>query len=372
MAKRAVNFAAGPSALPVQVLETAQSEMLNFQNTGMGLMEHSHRGATFTEVIKTAEKKLRSLMAIPDNYKVLFMQGGGTTQFSCVPLNLLKPAEEGKKPVADYIITGTWSAGAAKEAAKYCDVNKVCPPLEKYTGIPHQSTWKFSPDASYVYYCDNETVNGVEFPSVPETGPIPLVADMSSNILTRKVDVSKFGMIFAGAQKNIGCTGVTIVIIREDLIGNASPLCPLMLDYKVQDAKGSMHNTPPTWSIYIAGLVFKWMESEGGADVMENRAQEKADALYGEIERSDGFYTAVVNENARSRVNVPFTIKGGDKEIEARFIAEAMENNMFQLAGHRSVGGLRASLYNATTVEQAIQLQTFMKDFKVRVLAESK
>lgn len=370
MSDRVTNFAAGPSALPVKVLETAQAEMLNFQGTGMGLMELSHRSKAFDAVITGAEAKLRSLMKIPDNYKVIFMQGGGTTQFSCVALNLLgPPSADGAPPTADYIVTGTWSEKAATEAEKYGKINRVFQPLPKYTTIPAPSTWTLNPKASYVYYCANETVNGVEFSYVPETGDVPLVADMSSNILTRAIDVSKFGLIYAGAQKNIGCTGVTIVIVRDDLLGKAQPICPLMFDYKIMAGKGSMYNTPPTWSIYIASLVFSYMEECGGLTEYEKRSAAKSAALYSEVDASDGFYTAPVEPAARSRVNVPFQIRGGAKELEAKFMEEAGAAGMVQLAGHRSVGGLRASLYNALAVADAEKLKTFMADFKARTLA---
>lgn len=365
--ERVTNFAAGPSALPIEILEEAQSAILNFEGSGMGLMELSHRSKSFDNVIKTAESRLRELLNIPENYQVLFMQGGGSTQFSCVPLNLMGLSETGS---ADYIVTGGWSKKAAAEAKKYGNVDYVFPVPEKFTTIPEQATWKLNPNASYVYYCANETVHGVEFDFIPDTGSVPLVADMSSNILSREIDVSKFGLIYAGAQKNIGCTGVTIVIIRDDLIGKAAPICPIMLDYKtLADAK-SLYNTPPTWSIYIANLYFDYVKQNGGLAEFVSRSKVKSGALYSAIEASEGFYTSPIDPKCRSQMNVPFLIRGGSKELEARMVKEATEAGMVQLAGHRSVGGLRASLYNALTIDDTNKLIKFMGDFKAKIIAE--
>lgn len=358
-AKQVFNYGAGPAKMPPSVLEKARDQMMSYNGCGMSVMELSHRGPEFGGIITKAEATLRSLLKVPDNYKVLFVQGGGTTQFSSVPLNLMK----GDAPTADYIVTGTWSKKAAAEASKYGVVNHVFPPLESFTSIPSAADWKLNPDAAYVYYCANETVNGVEFPDIPDTGSVPLVADMSSNILSRPFDVSKFGVIYAGAQKNIGCSGVTIVIVREDLLGSALPFCPQMLDYAVQAKGGSMLNTPPTWAIYMASLVFDWIVDEGGLDEFEKRSDAKASRLYGIIDGSDGFFTAPVASAARSRMNVPFRLKGGDEDLEAKFLSEASAAGLLQLKGHRSVGGLRASIYNATSVEDTEALATFMEAF---------
>eukprot|EP00039_Didymoeca_costata_P028243 m.20475 g.20475 ORF g.20475 m.20475 type:complete len:366 (-) comp6853_c0_seq2:114-1211(-) len=359
MPKKVVNYAPGPAALANPVLEIAKVGLTDYEGTGMSVMELSHRGPEFLGIIRNCEAKLRKLMNIPENYSVLFFQGGGTLQFSTIPLNLM--GEDGS---ADYLVTGSWSNGAATEAAKYGKVNLVFPKADKFEGIPPVSEWKLDPKAKYVYYCANETVHGVEFPFIPETGDVPLVADMSSNILTKVVDVSKFGVIYAGAQKNIGCPGVTVVIIRKDLIGKALPSCPKLLDYKIIDSKESMLNTPPTWSIYIAGLVFNWMDDEGGASVFEKRSQEKSNLIYSVIDASDGFYTAPVEKSARSRVNVPFRIAGGNEDVEASFLKEATAQGLLQLKGHRSVGGIRASLYNAITIPETKLLADFMKSFQ--------
>jgi len=356
-----VNFAAGPAKLPKQVIEKAQKEFANYDGCGVSVMEMSHRGAKFSKIINTAEADLRELMTIPDNYKVLFLQGGGNGQFAAVALNLMnyKPSK-----CADYIVTGTWSAKAAAEAKKYGTVNVVHPPLKKYTEIPEQSTWELNPDASYVYKCSNETVHGVEFPFVPETNGVPLVADMSSNILSKHIDVSKYGLIFAGAQKNIGCAGVTLVIIREDLIGHAIPQCPTILDYKIQNGNNSLYNTPPTYSIYIMGLVFQWMKEQGGLAAIEAANKYKSSELYKAVDTSKGFFSSPVDPSARSAMNVPIRIKGGDDAMEKFFLEEAHKNGYLELKGHRSVGGLRVSLYNAITREEVDRLVAFMRDFQ--------
>ncbi|CAH1252462.1 PSAT1 [Branchiostoma lanceolatum] len=357
-----INFAPGPAKLPQEVLEQAQKEMLSYNNLGISVMEMSHRSSDFSKIINNAENLLRELLQIPDNYKVLYLQGGGTGQFSAVPLNLLN-LKEGH--TADYIVTGAWSAKAAKEAEKYGKVNVVYPKLDKYTTIPDPSTWSLNPDASYVYYCANETIHGVEFQFVPETNGVPLVADMSSNILTRPVDISKFGLIYAGAQKNIGCAGVTLVIVRDDLIGRAMQECPSVLDYKNQVGMNSMFNTPPTWSIYIMGLVFQWLKSLGGAAAMEELNRKKSEAVYSTIDSLPDFYFCPVDKAARSRMNITFRIgsPSGDETLEKRFLEEAQKHGFVSLKGHRSVGGLRASLYNAITAQDVDTLVSFMKEF---------
>ncbi|XP_048750744.2 phosphoserine aminotransferase-like [Ostrea edulis] len=363
--ERVINFSAGPAKLPKKVLETAQKEMLNYNNTGISVMELSHRSSDFTKIINAAESNLRELLNIPDNYKVIFKQGGGTGQFSAVPLNLMKLRPEAK---ADYIVTGTWSAKAANEAEKYGKVNRVLPKLESYTTIPDVSQWSLSPDASYVYYCSNETIHGVEFSDIPDPNGIPLVCDMSSNILSKPFDVSKFGVIFAGAQKNMGCAGVTLVIIREDLLGKAMPECPVTLDYKVQVGNNSLYNTAPTYNIYILGLVLQWVKDQGGVEKMAENSKQKSEAVYDVIEKSNGFYHGTVKSHCRSRMNVPFRIGGpdGDESLEKKFLEETSKKGMIQLKGHRSVGGIRASLYNALSIEEAHVLVTFMQEFYIQ------
>lgn len=355
---RVINFGAGPAKLPEEVLKDVQNELLSFASTKVSIMELSHRSPDFAKVNQNAQDRVRELLNIPENYKILFMQGGGTGLFAAVPLNLI-----GKTGTADYIVTGSWSAKAVKEAAKYGKVNQVFPKLNKYTNIPDQSTWKLDSNASYVYYCANETVHGVEFNFIPETNGIPLVADMSSNILTRPLDITKFGVIFAGAQKNIGPSGVTLVIIRDDLLNNAMNICPSVFDFTVMANDNSLYNTPPTFQIYVVGLVFDWIKKHGGVEGMEKLAITKSKLIYDVIEESKGFYTCPVVLNARSRMNLPFRINGGDEELEKKFLAGAVEKGMLQLKGHRSVGGIRASLYNAVSVQDAKDLSEYMKLF---------
>lgn len=359
--QRVLNFSPGPAKLPEEVLLQAQKELLNYGNLGISVMEMSHRSADFAKIVNDAENDLRELLNIPENYKVLFLQGGGTGQFAAVPLNLGK---EGGS--ADYIVTGAWSAKAAKEAEKYLKVNPVFKKLDKYDRIPPQTEWNLDPNASYVYYCANETVHGVEFDFVPETNGVPLVCDMSSNFLSRPVDVNKYGLIYAGAQKNVGCAGVTVVIAREDLISSPSPQCPVVFDYKVQAGMNSLYNTPPTYSIYIMGLVFKWLKRIGGIPEINRINQMKADLLYDLIDTSDGFYCGTVEKKSRSRMNAPLRISspGGDQELEKKFVEEAAAQNMIQLKGHRSVGGIRVSMYNAVKLDDVKALADFMRTFR--------
>ncbi|XP_059145007.1 phosphoserine aminotransferase-like [Physella acuta] len=363
--KFVINFSAGPAKLPGPVLAHAQKEMLDHQDTGVSVMEMSHRSAEFSKILNSAEQRLRHLLEIPDNYKILFLQGGGTGQFSAVPLNLLalKPSHS-----ADYIVTGSWSAKAAQEAEKYGTVNLVIPKTKKYTSIPDVSTWQLSPDASYVYYCANETIDGVEFQFVPDTNGIPLVCDMSSNMLTRHLDINKFGLIFAGAQKNIGCAGVTLVIICEDLIGFAMKVCPVIFDYKIQAGNNSLYNTPPTYGIYIMGLVFEWIQDEGGVAKMEENSIKKSSLVYQMIDTSQGFYNCPLDVNCRSRMNIPIRIGSleGHGQLEKLFSEEATAKGYLQLKGHRSVGGIRVSLYNAVTVEETEHLVGYMTEFMER------
>ncbi|KAK8387451.1 hypothetical protein O3P69_018186 [Scylla paramamosain] len=321
-------FAPGPAKIPEEVLRRLQEELLCHKDTHISVLE-------------ATEKTVRELLNVPSNYRVVFMQGGGTGQFAAVPLNLM--ARTGK---ADYFVTGSWSAKAAKEAAKYGQVTEVVPRGERYTGVPPTSTWTLDPQASYVYYCANETVEGVEFQSVPEVPEgVPLVCDMSSNFFTRPVDVSKFGVIYGGAQKNIGCAGVTLVIIREDLLGNPLPICPVVFDYTIMDKNKSLYNTPPTFPIHVMGEVLGWVRKEGGVQEMERRCLEKSSMIYSIVDTSGGFYSTVVEPGSRSRVNVVF-------------------RGLLSLKGHRSVGGVRASLYNALTVKDARRLANFMVSFK--------
>uniref|UniRef100_A0A8C2HYB5 Phosphoserine aminotransferase n=2 Tax=Cyprinus carpio TaxID=7962 RepID=A0A8C2HYB5_CYPCA len=346
----------------ISVLLQAQKELLDCSGTGISILEMSHRSSDFSKIINTTENLLRELLNVPENYKILFLQGGGSGQFSGVPLNLIGLKED---RCADYLVTGTWSAKAAKEAEKYGKVNVIHPKLDSYTKIPDSSTWSLNPSASYVYYCCNETVHGVEFNFIPDTKGVLLVSDMSSNFLSRPVDVSKFGLIFAGAQKNVGCAGVTVVIVREDLMGKALKECPIILDYQVQAGNNSLYNTPPCFSIYIMGLVLEWIKNNGGADAMERLNKQKSDIIYDIINCSNGFYSCPVDMACRSRMNIPFRIgkKEGDESLEKAFLDGASKLGMISLKGHRSVGGIRASLYNAVTVEDAKALGAYMEEF---------
>ncbi|XP_059405664.1 phosphoserine aminotransferase [Carassius carassius] len=360
--KQTINFGAGPAKLPQSVLLQAQKEMLDCSGTGISILEMSHRSSDFSKIINTTENLLRELLNVPENYKILFLQGGGSGQFSGVPLNLIGLKED---RCADYLVTGTWSAKAAKEAEKYGKVNVIHPKMDSYTKIPDSSTWSLNPSASYVYYCCNETVHGVEFNFIPDTKGVLLVSDMSSNFLSRPVDVSKFGLIFAGAQKNVGCAGVTVVIVREDLMGKALNECPIILDYQVQAGNNSLYNTPPCFSIYIMGLVLEWIKNNGGADAMERLNKQKSDIVYDIINCSNGFYSCPVDMACRSRMNIPFRIgkKEGDESLEKAFLDGASKLGMISLKGHRSVGGIRASLYNAVTVEDVKALGAYMEEF---------
>lgn len=357
--KTIYNFSAGPAALPKAVLEHAQKELTNWQERGVSVMEVSHRGNEFIEVAEQAKADLRALLNIPNHYKVLFLQGGARAQFAAVPLNIL-----GDKKQADYINTGLWSTGAIKEAKRYCDVKVVADSSnDNFTFIPTQEKWQLNSNSAYVHYTPNETVGGLEFQWIPETDSVPLVADMSSNILSRPLDVSKFGVIYAGAQKNIGPAGLTIVIVREDLLDLASDKTPSVLHYKTQADSHSMYNTPPTFAWYMAGLVFKWLIGQGGLAKMAEINRRKADKLYTFIDKSH-FYSNPIHENDRSWMNVPFRLV--NKDLEGVFLVEAEESGMIGLKGHRSVGGIRASLYNAVPEEAVDQLILFMQDFENR------
>lgn len=357
MNKRVFNFSAGPSVLPLEVMEEAAKNLTNYNGCGQSVMEMSHRSKDFQQIIDDAESNLRKLMNIPDNYKVLFIQGGGTLQFSMVPINLLRNSKK-----ADYIVTGNWAKKAAEEAAKFGDIKVIASSEdENFTYIPKIEKTDIREDADYVYICTNNTIFGSHFPYVPETGDIPLVADMSSCILSEEVDVTKYGLIYAGAQKNIAPAGVTIVIIREDLIGFAPENTPIYLDYKIHADKGSMYNTPPCFPIYIAGEVFKYLDGFGGIKAINKINIDKANMLYDYIDGSE-FYKAPVRKEDRSLMNVVFVT--GDETLDKKFIAEAKDRGMINLAGHRILGGMRASIYNAMPVEGIETLIKFMREFK--------
>lgn len=354
---RKLNFSAGPAALPEEVLKQAQEEMLDWHGHGLSIMEMSHRSKEYVSVAEQAEQDLRDLMQIPDNYKVLFLQGGATTQFSMIPLNLLRD-----KKTADYINTGVWSKKAIAEAKRYCEVNiAATTEHNNFTSAPSQDELKLNPEAAYVHYTPNETIGGVEFDYIPETGDVPLVADMSSSILSRSIDVSRFGLIYAGAQKNIGPAGLTVVIVRDDLIGQMLPSAPTMFDYSIHAAADSMNNTPPTFGWYLAGLIFQWLKRQGGVEGMQMINQRKAEKLYAAIDRS-AFYANPVAVANRSWMNVPFTL--ADANLDKRFIEEADQAGLLNLKGHRSVGGMRASIYNAVPESAVDALIAFMAEFE--------
>ena len=354
---RVFNFSAGPAALPLEVLQQAQAELVNWHGSGMSVMEMSHRGKEYMSIHAEAEADLRTLLGIPANYKVLFLQGGATAQFAMVPMNLLRG-----KAAADYLNTGEWSKKAIKEAKKFGQVNIVASSEDKnFSYAPAFSTWKLDPNAAYVHITSNETIGGVEIFDTPDTGNVPLVADMSSNILSRPIDVSKYGLIYAGAKKNIGHAGVTIVIVREELLGQVLPGTPTLLDYKTQADNESMYNTPPTYAIYIAGLVFKMLKAKGGLAAMEQANRAKAKVLYDFLDTSSFFLSPVAKEN-RSLMNVPFTLRNA--ELDEEFLKGAKARNLAQLKGHKSVGGMRASIYNAMPIEGVQALVAYMAEFE--------
>ena len=337
---RLYNFSAGPSALPTEVLERARDELLDYGHTGMSVMEMSHRSKTYLAIAEAAEASLRELLGIPSEYKVLFLQGGASAQFSAIPMNLLRG-----KTKTSYVSTGIWSKKAISEAKKYASVEVAATSeATHFTGIPEESDWIVSQDSAYLHYTSNETIGGVEFYGIPDDHGLPLVADFSSNILSRPLDISRFGLIYAGAQKNMGPAGITVVIVREDLIGEAIPATPSVLDYAQQAENGSMLNTPPTYPWYLLGLVLDWLKSKGGLTAIAELNDRKAEKLYRAIDGSD-FYSNPVDPSARSRMNVPFTIR--DVSLEKPFLQEAKARGLVNLEGHRSVGGFRASIYNA-------------------------
>jgi phosphoserine aminotransferase len=356
---RIFNFSAGPAVLPEEVLARAGDEMLDWRGSGMCVMEMSHRGKEFMAIAAEAERDLRELLAVPANYKVLFLQGGATLQFAQIPMNLL--AGKGK---ADYAVTGEWSKKAVKEAQAYCDVHIAASSEDRnFTYFPSQKDFKVRHDTAYLHYCSNETIGGVEAHWIPDAGNIPLVADASSHILSRPLEVSKFGLIYAGAQKNIGPAGLTIVIVRDDLLGKAAKGTPSVMDYKQQAAAESMLNTPATYAIYIAGLVFKWLKQLGGLAEIERRNILKSKMLYDFLD-SSSYFKSPVAKTDRSRMNVPFTLK--DAALDGAFLKGAEERGMVQLKGHRSVGGMRASIYNAMSIAGVQQLVAYMKEFEAK------
>jgi len=350
------NFCAGPAMLPVAVMEKAQQEFVNWQQHGISIMEFSHRDKHFVNVAKAAESNLRLLMNIPDNYRVLFCHGGGRGQFAAIPLNLI-----GLTGKADYLVTGSWSKSAVTEAKKYGEINVVATPatLDGLNGVADPADWQLSDDAAYFHYCPNETVDGIEMSEEPEVN-VPLVADLSSTILSREIDVSKYGLIYAGAQKNIGPSGLSIVIVREDLLGHSLPVTPSIFDYKLLSDNDSMFNTPPTFAWYLAGEVFKWLLEQGGVKAMEQRNIEKAALLYSAID-SSAFYSNKVSPQYRSRMNVTFLLN--DSSLDKEFLAQAEAAGLMALKGHRSVGGMRASIYNAMPIEGVQALVDFMAKF---------
>lgn len=355
--ERIYNFSAGPATLPKEVLEKAAAEMLDYQGCGMSVMELSHRGKEFSKIIEQAETLLREIMSIPKEYKVLFLQGGASLQFAAVAMNLMV-----KNKKADYVHTGEWTKKAIAEASKFGTVNVIASSeKDNFTYIPTLDPVNFSKDADYFYIATNNTIYGTVYAEIPQTKNIPLVADMSSNILSEPIDVKKFGLIFAGAQKNIGPAGLTIVIIREDLVGKAPENIPTLLNYKTQVENASMANTPPCYAIYIAGLVFEWIKQRGGLKAMQEINQEKAAILYDYLDRSN-LFRSPVKKTYRSLMNVPFVT--GNEETDKKFIAQAASRGLKTLKGHRTVGGMRASIYNAMPIEGVKALVNFMEEFE--------
>jgi len=356
---RVFNFSAGPAVLPEPVLQQAAAEMMDWHGSGMSVMEMSHRGKEFIGIADQAEADLRTLLAIPANYKVLFLQGGAIAENAIVPMNLLAG-----RTSADYINTGEWSKKSLKEAKKYCTVNVAASAEDKnFTYVPVQNTWKLTPGAAFVHVCTNETIGGVEYQWTPDTGDIPLVADMSSHLLSRPVDIAKFGVIYGGAQKNMGPAGLTLVIVRDDLLDRALPVTPSAFHWKEQAAADSMLNTPPTYAIYIAGLTFQWLMKQGGVPAIEKRNIAKAALLYDYLD-STAFYRNDVRKEDRSRMNVPFKL--ADDKLDDAFLKGAQAHGMQQLKGHRAVGGMRASIYNAMPVEGVQALVDYMTEFEAR------
>ena len=361
------NFSAGPAVLPKEVLQQAASDMLDWHGSGMSVMEMSHRGAEFMSIYANAQQDLRELFAVPDNYKILFMQGGATAENAIIPLNLAGLASSAQQPTFDYVCTGSWSVKSIKEAAKYGNVNVAADaraehPSGKFVSLPAESTWQLSVQASYLHICTNETIDGIEYNFVPKVN-VPIVADMSSHILSRVINVADYGVIYGGAQKNIGPAGLTIVIVREDLLGHALPICPAAFNWKNVADNNSMFNTPPTYAIYIAGLVFQWIKRQGGIAALEKINITKAALLYDAIDNSK-LYENRINKDCRSRMNVPFFLR--DESLNATFLSESKAAGLLQLKGHSSVGGMRASIYNSMPMEGVQALVQFMREFEQR------
>ena len=353
---RVFNFSAGPATLPIDVLEQVRNDLLDWNGSGMSVMEMSHRGKEFVAIAEQATADLKSLLGVPDNYSILWMQGGATGQFSAIPMNLLRGGT-----TADYVVTGSWGKKAIKEAGRFCTANTAARPVDDvFTHVPAREQWNLDPNAAYVHYTPNETIEGVEFPEVPDVGDVPLVADFSSTFLSRPIDVERFGLIYAGAQKNLGPAGVTIVIVRNDLLGQALPQTPTVLDYQQIAAADSMLNTPPCFAWYVCGLVLQWIKARGGLPAMAERNARKAGKLYDYIDGS-GYYRNPVRPSDRSWMNVPFTLP--DAGLDAAFLAGASEIGLSTLKGHRSVGGMRASLYNAMPEAGVDALIDYMKEF---------
>jgi phosphoserine aminotransferase len=358
---RVYNFSAGPSMMPLEVLESVQKEMVNHKGSGMSVMEMSHRGKEFMAIATEAEKDLRDILKVPDDYKVCFIQGGATLQFSAVPLNML-----GTNTKADYLITGQWSEKAHKECQKYGVPSAVCNTKStKFTSIPKPSEWKLDKEAAYAHYCMNETVNGVEFSYTPDVGSVPLVADMSSNFLSKAIEVSKHAYIYAGVQKNLGPAGMCVGIIRPDFATGSKELkiCPTYCSWKTTADNGSMYNTPACFTMYVVGEYLKYTKKAGGVAHWEALSAKKSGAVYDVIDGSDGFYGCPIDKDARSRMNIPFVINKGDEALEKKFLDDAKKQKLYTLAGHRSVGGIRASIYNGMPVEGVDTLVSFMKSF---------
>ncbi len=356
---RVFNFGAGPAMLPMEVMQRAKSEFLDWNNTGISVMEISHRSEEFISIAKQAESDLRELLAIPENYKVLFLQGGASSQFAMVPLNLVQDNKS-----ADYFYTGHWSGKAIAEASRFCKVNiAASSENDNFRKLPDPELWKLDPEAAYTFYTSNETIGGVEFHTIPDVGTVPLVCDMTSSFLSHPLDVSRYGVIFASAQKNVGPAGLVIVIVRDDLIGKANKAIPILYDYATHARENSMFNTPPTYSWYMAGLVLQWIKKQGGLTVMQQRAHQKSEKLYRLIDDSD-FYQNLIDKKCRSRINVPFTLV--NEKYNSQFLSEAFSSGLYALAGHRKVGGMRASIYNAMPEEGVDALVDFMEDFEHR------
>uniref|UniRef100_A0A0N4ZU26 Phosphoserine aminotransferase n=1 Tax=Parastrongyloides trichosuri TaxID=131310 RepID=A0A0N4ZU26_PARTI len=358
-----INFGAGPSKIPTEVMARAALDFKNFNGTGLALFEHSHRSSEFGEFLNETIQLIRELMPVPDNYEVLFMHGGGTGQFAAIPLNLIGDDNDS---IADYLITGTWSKKAAEEGSKYIKINKVIPDTKHYTTIPSSDTWNLTPNSKYFYYCANETVHGIEIKDINLPEDTIIVADISSNVLSRPFDVSKHGIVFAGTQKNLGVSGVTLVIVRKDLLNKFSKYCPAILNYTETAKHKSLYNTPSMFAIHITNYVLTWIKNYGGLNAIYENNKKKAKLIYDTIDNSHDFYHSPIDKKYRSNMNVPFRICGkeGNVELEKAFVDGALKRGMIGLKGHRSVGGIRASIYNAITLEEVNILVTYMKEFQ--------